>query len=78
MVALPVSVLSGTRAFGGIVINEIYSTQPSLTNDWLELYNTASYPISIAGWTLYVDGVLEVHFSVRTLCRPAGSMSRPS
>ncbi|HIJ17773.1 MAG TPA: lamin tail domain-containing protein, partial [Thermoplasmata archaeon] len=68
--ALPVSVLSGSRAFGGIIINEIYSTQPSLVNDWLELYNTASYPINIAGWTLRVDGALRFTFPNYTI--PSG------
>jgi len=43
----------GTRAFGGILINELYSTQPSITNDWVELYNTGPVPINIGGWTLY-------------------------
>jgi len=42
-----------SRAFGGIIINEVYNVrnQP----DWVELYNTGSEPISLSGWTLY-DG----------------------
>ncbi|TFG69996.1 MAG: lamin tail domain-containing protein [Methanomassiliicoccus sp.] len=48
----------GTREFGGILINELYSTQPSVTNDWVELYNTGPVPINIGDWTLYSGSTL--------------------
>ena len=39
------------RAFGGIIINEVYNVRDQL--DWVELYNTGSEPISLSGWRLY-------------------------
>ncbi len=59
---LPVGILAGIRSIGGVVINEVYSSVPGASNDWLELYNTASYAIDITGWTLYVNGVLTYTF----------------
>ena len=48
----------GVREFGGIIINELYSSQPAVGRDWYELYNTGPDPIDIGGWTMYVDGDL--------------------
>lgn len=42
-----------SRAFGGIIINEVYNVRGEL--DWVELYNTGSTPISLSDWRLY-DG----------------------
>jgi hypothetical protein len=44
-------VSTGTRAWGGIIINELFSKGgPS---DWIELMNTASTSIDISGYRLY-------------------------
>jgi hypothetical protein len=54
-IAFPLSArLAAMRAFGGIVINEIYSDRGRV--DWLELYNTGPAPINIGGWRLYLGG----------------------
>lgn len=67
-VALPARILSGTKEFGGIIINELFSRAPPIgANDWIELYNTGTSPISIEGWTLYADGVLAVTFGAITI-----------
>jgi hypothetical protein len=50
--------VSGVREFGGIIINEVYSTIPGQPVDWFELYNTSPDTIDLSGWELYVDGVL--------------------
>ncbi|MEM3038175.1 MAG: lamin tail domain-containing protein [Thermoplasmata archaeon] len=42
-----------SRAFGGIIINEVYNVKNQA--DWVELYNTGTTPISLSGWRLY-DG----------------------
>lgn len=52
-----------TREFGGIVINELYSTQPKTSRDWIELLNTGTDTIDLSGWELYVDGILVYTFS---------------
>ena len=58
-VPLPARVTAGTRAYGGIVINEIYnSAPPTGSNDWVEFYNTGTEPIDLTGWVLYGDGVV--------------------
>ena len=46
------------REFGGIIINEVYSTVPGQPGDWFELYNTGPDTIDLSGWELYVDGEL--------------------
>jgi hypothetical protein len=42
-----------SRAFGGILINEILNNRGTL--DWVEFYNTGTEPITLTGWTFY-DG----------------------
>ncbi len=67
-VALPARTSAGTRAYPGILINELLNRPPpSAPNDWIELYNTGTTPINIGGWQLYVDGVLEYTFPSVTL-----------
>lgn len=65
--ALPARILADARSFGGIVINEVYSSVPALSNDWVELYNTASMPIDISGWRIYADGVLKYTIPAGTI-----------
>jgi hypothetical protein len=56
---LPARITAGTRAYPGILINEVFSkAPPGGGNDWIELYNTGTTPINISGWRLYVGGVL--------------------
>jgi hypothetical protein len=56
---LPARITAGSRAYPGMLINEVYSNAPpGGGNDWIELYNTGSTPINLSGWRLYVDGVL--------------------
>ncbi|MGB2581326.1 MAG: lamin tail domain-containing protein, partial [Thermoplasmata archaeon] len=50
--------VSGVREFGGIIINEVYSTIPGRPLDWFELYNTGPDTIDLSGWELWVNGVL--------------------
>jgi hypothetical protein len=47
---------SGTRAYGGIIMNEIYNKGGP--QDWIELMNTATTSIDISGYRLYANGVL--------------------
>jgi hypothetical protein len=62
-VPLPARVTAGTRAFGSIVINEIYNTAPpNGSNDWVEFFNTGTDPIDLTGWVLYADGVVVYTF----------------
>jgi hypothetical protein len=61
-------VSSGTRAWGGIIINELFSSGGS--KDWIELMNTALTSIDISGYRLYADGVLVYTW-------PAGSIIGP-
>ncbi len=42
-----------SRAFGGIIMNEILNNRGTL--DWIEFYNTGTVPITLTGWTIY-DG----------------------
>jgi hypothetical protein len=58
LVYMPMLMPSGYREFGGIVINEIFSTSPPVQTptDWIELYNTGTEPVSIDGWILVVSG----------------------
>jgi hypothetical protein len=52
-----------SKAFPGMLINEIYSIPPSTRNsDWIELYNTGTTPVDIGGWQVWVDGVLVYTF----------------
>ena len=62
-------VWSGTRAYGGIIINELFSSGGS--KDWIELMNTALTSIDISGYRLYADGVLVYTW-------PAGSIIGPN
>jgi hypothetical protein len=67
-VPLPARLAAGTRSYPGIIINEICNKAPSTAyNDWIELFNTASVPISLAGFELYVGGVLVYTFPDITL-----------
>jgi len=57
-----------SKAFPGMLINEIYSTPPpTKPNDWIELYNTGTTPVNIGGWELYVDGSLVYTFPSYTV-----------
>jgi len=64
--ALPARTTAGTRGFGGIMINEVYN-KGAAPGDWIELYNTGSEPITISGWSLYVNGVLTYTFPSVTI-----------
>jgi len=67
-VALPARTSAGTRAYPGILINELLNRPPpSQPNDWIELYNTGTTPVDIAGWQLWVDGVLAYTFPSYTI-----------
>jgi hypothetical protein len=56
---LPARITAGSRAYPGMLINEVYSkAPPGGGNDWIELYNTGSTSINLSGWRLYADGVL--------------------
>jgi hypothetical protein len=56
---LPARITAGSRAYPGMLINEVFSkAPPGGGNDWIELYNTGSTPINLSGWRLYSDGVL--------------------
>jgi hypothetical protein len=64
--ALPARISAGTRAFGGIMINEAYN-QAKKPHDWIELYNTGTTPINIGGYEIWVDGVGVYTFPSATL-----------
>jgi len=64
-IAFTARISAGTRAYGGIMLNEIMSKQGA--NDWVEIYNSGSVPITIAGWTLYVGGQMVYTFPSVTL-----------
>jgi hypothetical protein len=67
-VALPARAITGTREFGGIIINEVFSkVPPKKTEDWIEVYNTGTEPINLDGWELLLDGVLYYTFPDVTL-----------
>jgi hypothetical protein len=62
-VALPARTSAGTRAYPGVIINELLNrAPPSQPNDWIELYNTGTTAVDIGGWQLWVDGVLAYTF----------------
>jgi len=51
---LPTGIAPGSRAYGGILINEVFSRAPiTQNNDWIELYNTGTTAIDITGWKLF-------------------------
>ena len=54
--ALPARISAGTRAFNGIMINEVYN-QAKKPHDWIELYNTGTSPVDLGGYQIWVDGV---------------------
>jgi hypothetical protein len=54
--------VSGVREFGGIIINEVYSTNPVKALDWFELYNTSPDTIDLSGWELWVNDILVYEF----------------
>ena len=56
-VALPARATAGTRAYPGILINEVYN-QAKKPHDWIELYNTGTTPVDLTGYEIWVDGVL--------------------
>ena len=64
--ALPARISAGTRAFGDIMINELYN-QAKKPKDWIELYNTGPTPIDIGGYEIWVDGTLVYTFPSFTL-----------
>ena len=73
--ALPARITAGTRAFGGVMINEIYN-QAKKPHDWLELYNTGPTPIDLTGWEIWVDGVFMYTFPSVTI-NPGGFFVTP-
>jgi len=64
-IAFTARISAGTRAYGGIMLNEICSAKG--TSDWVELYNSGPVPITIEGWELYADGRLVYTFPAITL-----------
>jgi hypothetical protein len=58
---------SGTKAWGGIIINELFSKGGP---DWIELMNTASTSIDISGYRLYAGGVLVYTWPAGTIIGP--------
>jgi hypothetical protein len=73
-IAFTARVSAGTRAYGGILLNEIMSRPGA--NDWVELFNTGTTAITITGWRLYVDGVLKYTFPTVTI-QPGGFYVSP-
>jgi len=69
-VVLPARTSAGTRAYGGIMINEVFN-KGNAANDWIELYNTGSTPIGIGGWQIWVGGVLVYTYPSVTI-QPGG------
>jgi hypothetical protein len=65
--ALPARAAAGTRAFGGIVLNEMYVDPANKPYDWVEVYNTGTSPIYVGGWRIYADGVLVFTFPSITI-----------
>jgi len=62
-VPLPARISAGTRAYPGIVINEIYNTAPPKSaSGWIEIYNTGTEPVDLTGWVIYADGVVVYTF----------------
>jgi hypothetical protein len=59
---LPAGGVAGMREFGGVIINEVFSSVPGLPDDWFELYNTGTETIDLDGWEMWVNGVLEYTF----------------
>jgi hypothetical protein len=59
---------SGTKAWGGIIINELFSKGGP--QDWIELMNTASTSIDISGYRLYASGVLVYTWPAGTVIGP--------
>ena len=67
-VSLPARTSAGTRAYPGILINEVYNKQPQGTNlDWIEFYNTGTTAIDLLGWQIWADGVLVYTFPSLTV-----------
>ena len=64
-VIMPARLTARTDAYGGIIMNEIWSQKKA--NDWIELYNTGTTPISLAGWTLEVNDVVVYTFPAITI-----------
>jgi hypothetical protein len=54
-VVLAMMLLACAFLSADVVINEIMYNTPSYDNEWIELYNTGTTAVNIAGWTL-VDG----------------------
>ena len=69
---LPARTAAGTRAYPGIIINEVFSkAPPGGGNDWIELYNTGSTSINLSGWRLYADGALAYLWPTTTVASGA-------
>ena len=65
---LPARLGAGARAYPGIIINEIYSrAPPGGDNDWLEIYNSGTTPVTVGGWEIYADGVLVYTYPTVTI-----------
>ena len=64
-VVMPARLTARTEAFGGIMMNEIWSQKKA--NDWIEIINTGSMAISIEGYTLVVNDAIVYTFPAVTL-----------
>jgi hypothetical protein len=57
LVYMPTQMPYGVKAFGGVIINEVFSSVPP-NGDWIELYNTGTVPVSLDGWMLFINEAL--------------------
>jgi hypothetical protein len=65
---LPARSSAGTRAYPGILINEIYSkSAQGALDDWIEFYNTGAIAIDMTGWQVWAGGVLVYTFPSVTI-----------
>jgi Lamin Tail Domain len=58
-----------SKAFGGILINEIYNNKG--TTDWIEFYNTGTLPITLTNWVIY-DGITVIYIFGPITINPGG------
>jgi hypothetical protein len=69
-VSISSGVLTGSRAVGDILINEVYSTSAKGIVDWVELYNVSSVPVDISGWVILANGVVVYTIPEGTILLP--------
>ncbi|UCE91177.1 MAG: lamin tail domain-containing protein [Methanobacteriota archaeon] len=62
--------MHGIREFGGVIINEVFSSVPGQPDDWFELYNTGTETVDIGGWEMWVNDVLRYTFPEGTTIDP--------